>query len=42
MASLDPLGILNADLDASIPEELIPAHWGLCKLFINNFVNFFQ
>lgn len=31
MANLDPLGINNADLDSTIPDELIPAHWGLCK-----------
>eukprot|EP00794_Sanderia_malayensis_P012143 gene12143-13396_t len=31
IASLDPLGILNADLDASVPQELIPSHWGLSE-----------
>eukprot|EP00795_Rhopilema_esculentum_P008653 gene8653-14668_t len=31
VANLDPLGINNADLDSTIPEELIPAHWGLSE-----------
>jgi len=31
VAELDPLGINNADLDSTIPDELIPAHWGLSE-----------
>ncbi|CAG8631448.1 8003_t:CDS:2 [Acaulospora morrowiae] len=31
IANLDPLGILNADLDSSIPKELDPGHYGFTE-----------
>jgi len=31
IAKLDPLGILNADLDSSIPKELDPKHYGFTE-----------
>jgi len=31
LATLDPLGILDADLDDSIPEELVLENWGLTE-----------
>ena len=39
LATLDPLGILDADLDDSIPEELVLENWGLSEscIFVTNF-----